>query len=335
MRSSRVAGGRPRVTLLDVAKRAGVSKSTVSRVINDDPYVGLVAHRVVTEAMNELGYQRNEVARSLRLQATGTIGLIVGSLRNEFFGRVAHGVDQVLSDTGRTLLVGGSNGELERERQVLHEFVRRGVDGLIIALADDRSPEARKELRRAAVPTVLLDRNATGVRADSVLSDHRSGMEEALADLRAHGHRRIGLLAPPTSIRPGREILGAFGERGPVRHGRTEEFGHAATLEVLDAPDAPSALIVCGTRVLEGTLSALEARGLRAPNDLSLVAYDESAAARFHHPAISTLARDTEQLGELAARLIVDRIDTGREQPKKAFVPTRYVRRGTVTSPAA
>jgi LacI family transcriptional regulator len=321
-----------------VAERAGVSKSTVSRVINDDPYVGLDAHRSVTEAMAELGYRRNEVARSLRLHATGTIGLIVGSLRNEVFAAIAQGVDRVLSEGGRTLLVGSSDGDLEREQRLLHEFLRRGVDGLIISLADDRARSAREELRRAGVPIVLLDRSGQGVPADLVLTDHRGGLTDAVTDLRGHGHTRIALLAPHDRVRPGREVVEAFTDAHDdttyVRTGPlTDAFGESATLELLDIDPPPTGIVVSGTRVLVGMLSALEERGLRVPDDLSLVAYDDSAAARFHYPPISALVRDTERMGELASRLVIDRLESERSQSKKVVVPTVYVPRGTVAAP--
>jgi LacI family transcriptional regulator len=325
-------------TLRDVAERAGVSKSTVSRVINDDPYVGLEAHRAVTKAMAEIGYRRNEVARSLRLRSTGTIGLIVGSLRNEVFAAIAQGVDRVLSESRRTLLVGSSNDDPDSEQRVLHEFLRRGVDGLIISLVDDRSKQARRELGQAGVPIVLLDRDAQGISADRVLTDHRTGVTAALDDLVRHGHRRVGLVAPPETIRPGREVRKAFADAlddprrvrcGPL----TEAFGHDASLELLDEPEPPTALVVTGTRILVGVLSALAERGLAAPTDLSLVAYDDSAAARFHTPPISALVRSTERMGEVAAQLVTDRIESGRDQSRKMVLPTVYEPRGTVGPP--
>lgn len=325
-------------TLRDVAERSGVSKSTVSRVINDDPYVGLEARRAVTQAMAELGYRRNEVARSLRLRSTGTVGLIVASLRNEVFAAIAQGVGRVLTAGERTLLVGNSDGDPEAELRVLHEFLRRGVDGLIISLVNDRTKLARDELRKVQVPTVLLDRDTQGSQADRVLTDHRRGLVAAVADVAGQGHERIGLVGPPETIRPGRETKAAFTEAGGheqfVRSGPlTEEFGHEASRELLSRDPAPTALVVAGTQVLAGVLSTLAERGLSPPRDLSLVAYDDSAAARFHTPPISALVRDTESIGELAAQLVTERIETGRTQSKKSVVPTRYEPRGTVGPP--
>jgi LacI family transcriptional regulator len=327
-----------RPTLKDVAERAGVSKSTVSRVINDDPYVGLEAHHAVTEAMAALGYRRNEVARSLRLQATGTIGLVVGNLRNEVFAAIAQGADRALSETGRMLLVGSSDGDLAREERVLEALVHRGVDGLIVSLADDQAPSARRVLRGAGVPVVLLDRDAHGVPADRVLSDHRRGITDAVADLRAHGHERIGLLAPPQRIRPGREVVAAFhatvGDDRYVRSGPLSDgFGREAGSELMALAERPSALIVTGIQPLAGVLATLEELHIAVPAQLSLVVYDDSAAARFHTPAISTLVRDPERMGALAGQLVVERIE-GRRQPKKAIVPTQYEPRGSVVAPA-
>ena len=179
-----------RPTLHDVARRAHVSKSTVSRVINDHPYVEPATRRAVRAAMVELGYQPNEVARSLRSTRTRSIGLLVTRLRNEVFAAIAQGVDKQLSAASRTLLIGSSNDDPDHEMRILQDFARRGIDGIIMSLTDERARAVRAQIARLGVPVVLLDRDGHGLAVDRVLSDHFVGVTEAVRDLRAwsRGH---------------------------------------------------------------------------------------------------------------------------------------------------
>jgi LacI family transcriptional regulator len=324
-------------TLHHVARKAGVSKSTVSRVVNNHPHVSLVARETVLKVMAEIGYQPNGIARSLRTRATMTVGLIITQLRNEVFAAIGQGVDRRLSQFGRTLLLGSSDGDTDREYKLIRNLLQRGIDGLIVSLADERAPSVRAALAEAEVPIVLLDRDARGVAADRVLCDHRGGISAALTDLQAHGHRTIGLLALPEYVRPGREVRAAFiagGMRADlIRSSQpTEEFGYQATRDLLALRRRPTALIVSGTQTLVGVLSAITELDMTVPGDLSLIAYDESPAARFHQPPISALIRDSEQMGERAAELVMERIDGRRNELRKIVVPTRYVQRGTVVA---
>lgn len=329
-----------RPTLHDVARHAGVSTSTVSRVLNNHPHVGGRAREAVTRAMLDLGYQRNEVARSLRTNASLTVGLIVSELRNEVFAAIAQGVERVLVGADRLLVIASSDSDPAREGRVIREFERRGIDGLILTLVDERAQSTMKQLRELRAPVVLLDRDGKGLHADRVLTDHAPGVLEALNDLRAHGHERIGLLSPPNYVRAGREVRAAFAsgaENGDlVRMGPlTEQFGHQAANELLSHDEPPTGLVIAGTQVLVGVLTAIGEFGLRVPHDLSIISYDDSAAARFHTPPISTIVRDCEQIGEFAARLVLERIDGRRTGIKKIFVPTVYEPRGSVAVPHA
>lgn len=328
----------PRPTLHDVASHAGVSKSTVSRVINDHPHVGGGARSAVERAMRELGYERNELARSLRTNASMSVGLIVNGLRNEVFAAIAQGVENTLIKADRQLVVASSDSDITREERAIREFQRRGVDGLILTLVDERAGGTLSLLKEMAAPIVLIDRDAKRVRADRVLTDHRQGLRDAIDDLHHHGHSRIGLLSPPIIVRAGREVTDTFiaagGSRDFVRHGPLiQAFGYAAVRDLLSCEPSATALIVSGTQVLVGVLTALEELHLRVPHDLSLISYDDSAAAKFHTPPISTLARDTEEIGAIAARLVLERIDKRRSELKKVFVPTVYVPRGSVSLP--
>src|SRR5947209_2611832 len=322
-------------TLLDVARRAGVSTSTVSRVLNNQPYASSQARAAVETAIAELGYQPNEIARSLRTNNTLTVGLLVIELRNEVFASIAHGAETVLSASNRVLIVGSSRGSIESEAMATGELLRRGVDGLILSLVDERSHLIGEQLGKSNVPVVLVDRDAPSITADRVLTGHRSGVKEAVEDLQRHGHTSIALLAAPTYIRPGREVHAAFteatGDQRLIKLGPlTADFGYCAMRELMAERNRPTAVLISGTQVLVGVLTALQEMGVQVPRDLSLISYDDSAAARFHNPPISVLARDAALIGKTAAQLLLERIDQSRAELRTVSIPTEYVPRGSV-----
>jgi LacI family transcriptional regulator len=326
-------GRRP--TLDDVAAQAGVSRSTVSRVINAHAYVTDEVRQAVLRAIDEIGYVPNESARALRTNRTMTVGLVVTRLRNQVFAAIAQSLDETLMAAGRTLLAGSSADDLEHEAHVVSAFLRRGIDGLVLTLVDERATALRRDLVGSGIPLVLLDRDARGLAADQVLCGHHDGISAALSELRTHGHVRISLLTPPLTIRPGREVQASFVQLGGdpllVRSGSlTEEFGREATTELLSLGDPPTALIVSGTEVVVGALETVQQLGLRIPDDLSLISYDDSPATRLYDPPISSLVRDPARMGAIAASMIIERLNGYAGPPRTVMLPTRFVRRGSV-----
>lgn len=327
---------RSRPTLHDVASHSGISKSTISRVLNDHPSVSPEARRVVLKSIAELGYRTNDAARALRTNSTRTVALVVATLRNEVFAAIGEGLGRVLADSNRTLVVATTAGDPGRETAVVRSLLERGVDGLLISLADERSP-VLEEVRRAGVPTVVLDRDVRGGFVDHVLTDHNPAIRDAVSDLRSHGHDRIALVCSTLALRPGREVKAAFEEAGGspdlvVPGPLTEEFGVEATEGLLLGADPPSALIASGTQVLVGALRVFGDHGLRIPQDMSLIAYDRSDASRIHRPPLSLIVRDREEIGELAGRAILERLDGRRTKPKRVVVFSRYEPHGSVTA---
>jgi len=323
-----------RPTLRDVARRAAVSKSTASRVLNDHANVTNDAREAVLKAVAEVGYVPNQSARSLKTNRTLTLGLVVTRIRNEVFAGIAQGMSQGLTELGWTLIVGTSNDRPEQEARLIASLGPR-VDGIAVSVVDERSAETKRVLRGLRIPILLLDREIAGLDADQLVSDHSAGIGASMSDLREHGHDAIGLIAPPTHVRAGREVARVFLDHGGreemIRTGSlTEEFGQRAATSLLDGSTRPSALIVSGTEVLAGVLGVFRDRRLRVPADISLVAYDESPAARFHDPGINALARDPERIGAMAAELLRRRIDGSQGPPRRTVLPTVYVPRGSV-----
>lgn len=325
-------------TLLDVAKRAGVSKSTVSRVLNDHRYVSHASRESVIQAVLELGYQVNSMARSLRTQRSMTVGFVVPSLRNDVYAALAEGASKVLETTNRTLLVSISGNDAQMEYNAIQHLLARSVEGLILTLADERPREVVNLLRQTTTPVVLVDRNMPGVaNADRILVDHEISVTTAALRLKDLGHTRVALMVPPASIRPGIEVSKAFTAVFPeaqVIHGPLIfEHGRSVLRELLDSPEAPTALLVAGTQVFAGAMRAIRDSEYRVPRDISIIAYDESAFSQLLTPGIDTITRDVLGIGTMAGQLLLSRLDEGRVGPVEVSIPTRYIVRESVGPP--
>ena len=314
---------------------AGVSRSTVSRVINEHAYVTDEVRQAVLRAIDAIGYVPNESARALRTNRTMTVGLVVTRLRNQVFAAIAQSLDEALMAAGRTLLAGSSADDPQHEAHVVSAFLRRGVDGLVLSLVDERATALRRDLVGSGIPLVLLDRDARGLAADQVLCGHHEGISAALAELTAHGHERISLLTPPLTIRPGREVRASFVQLGGdptlVRSGfLTEEFGREATAELLSMePPSDGAHRLGHRSPRRGARIRPRARPAD-PGDLSLISYDDSPAARLYDPPISSLVRDPTRMGAMAASMIIERLNGYAGPPRTVMLPTTFVRRASV-----
>lgn len=332
--------GQPKPTVFDVARLAGVSKSTVSRVLNDQPDVATKSRSVVHEAVEKLGYRRNDIARSLRIRSTLLVGYVVPGLLNEAYFGVGHGIATVLRSTDRTLVIGSAGSTRRGELVAVRKLLQRGVDGLIMSLGDERDSAMKNELNGTGVPIVLLDRDANQIEADRILRDHRPAITGIVSKLIAGGRSVIGLLSHPDTIRPGREVGRAFaaatGAQGLIRSGPlTEESGAARMIDLIESEPDLSAVIVCGPQAQIGALSVLRSRGIRVPTDLHFIAYDDSAVARLHEPPLTAFDADFPYLGEEAARLLMERVEGGRRHVRTVALDVRLVERNPITAPLA
>jgi LacI family transcriptional regulator len=328
-------------TLHDVANLAGVSKSTVSRVLTEDKYVSSEARRSIEDAMRTLGYSPNTMARSLRTMRTMTVGLSVPTFVNEVYAALAEGATNVLERTGRTLLVATSGVDGHREVEVIDQMMSRHVDGLMLALANERSVATRRRIAAIdRIPIVLIDREIGNNHwLDHVLVDHWVGVVAAAKDLRRHGHKRLAMLAPPQSIRPGREVAAAIRTVYPdarVDHvPLTFSAGKAAADSLTEGrrDKWPTAVIACGTTVLAGVIDSFHARNLDIPRDMSLIGYDASMLATLSSPRIATISRDIVGIGVATAELIVARLSGAVHQGRTIEVNSVYQPAGSVGPP--
>lgn len=329
-----------RPTIREVAERAGVSRATVSRVLNGYPFVNEDVRARVLQAAEALHYRPDGVARTMRTGESRAVGFVVGAFANPLFSAIAAGANNVLHDSGYSLVLASSAGDPAREAEAISTLAERRVDGLILSLADERARGLADRLRPFP-SVVLLDRELRGASVDAVRSDHARGLGDAVAHLRALGHRRIGLVAGSQAQLGSRARVRAFRaamvddlDEQLVRTGElSRETGYLAAQDLLALAEPPTAVIAGNNQLFAGVLSALRDRRLSVPDDVSLVACDDSDLARLHDPPVDVVDRDADELGRAAAELVLARLADCEAPPRRVTMPTRFEARASSSAP--
>ena len=329
------------VTIHDVARRANVAVSSVSRVLSNHPDVSIKMKTKVEAAARELGYSPDPVARSLRLGTTNLVGFVVRDYANPFFAEVIGGIEEVLTEAGYTLIVTSSGRKANQETERISMLRQRRVDALILATVSDKSPNTRKAISAFKKPIVLLDREFPRLSKASILLDHASGVQAATTDLLSKGHRRIALITGTPDIRPTRErVRGfekAYRDAGIDPTEATEiavvfsaSFAHEKAVELLRQPvrQRPTALIAGGVQATIGILLAMSELGIRPGHDLSLIVCDDQPWLNAMRPQISAVSRDAAAMGRAAADMVLNLL--GGSPPSSVMLPTTYLARETV-----
>jgi LacI family transcriptional regulator len=327
----------------DVASRAGVGLKTVSRVVNGESGVTAETRRRVQEAIDALGFRRNDSARVLRKGRTATVGLILEDLADPFYGPLSRAVEEVARAHDTLLINGSSAQDGSRERELALALCARRVDGLLVVPAGSDHRYLEPEMQ-AGIATVFVDRPGRGVEADTVLSDNHGGARAGVAHLIAHGHRRIGYIGDVPGIHTSDERLRGYRTameeaRLPVRPDRVS-LGSTAPQRVrqaaeamLDGPDPVTALLTGNNRVTVTVVRVLAERRPHRP--VALVGFDDFELADLLRPAVTVVAQDPAGLGRVAAQRLFARMDEAQLEPSVVELPTRLVVRGSGELPPA
>jgi LacI family transcriptional regulator len=322
-------------TIIDLAAHAGVSKSTVSRVLNDSPLVTVSTRDRVLAAVSDLGFQINHAARSLRTSRTGLIGFLVPVI--SIFGLIVEALDTELAVDGFSILLTSSRRRApERDLDGIEMLVGRGVDALVLAPSNDQSPELAAFLERIRTPIVLLDRELPDLAADMLLVDHAPGIRGALESLLASGRSRIGILTRDRKTRAGRAIIEAW-EAETARLGASagaelvaayDDLDRRAGREGVDRLLAAGVDAIVSTGTMEHTASVLGRLGelsIRVPNDLSLVVYGYLVPPMREHLGLPTIAYPVEEVAAATRQLLLRRLDQPEAAPLSSSVPTIFI----------
>lgn len=332
-------------TIRDVAREAGVSVATVSRVLNNSGPVRDETRVRITEVARRLHYAPNSAARSLSTRTTHTIGVVLPDLHGEFFSEVIRGIDQVVQAEGWHLLVSSSHAERSAVEAAL-QAMRGRVDGLLV-MSPDLDVEALSANLPERLPVVLMNCGAGGGPYDSLNIDNYSGAHAMIAHLVALGHRRIALLEGPERNLDARErlrgALSALAEAGldsaavlRFRGDFSEASGHAAALRLLEARERPTALFAANDSMAIGALSALRERGIAVPADISVAGFDDIPIARYVSPQLTTVRVSIPMLGERATKRLFEvlRCGEGRQRVQE-LLPTELVVRSSCAAVGA
>jgi len=336
--ASKVQPGKPTIT--DVARRAGVSKSLVSLVMRGADHVSPERRQAVNKAAAELGYRPNAMARSLVQRRTHLVGVMVSDLHNPFFADVVAGIQEQAARTGYKVLVNSGNRAAAREADAMETLLQLRADGIILGspvLDDEVIGRASRE-----VPIVLVGREAHGPAVDSVTNDDRAGAEVAVEHCVSLGHRRIAHIdgghgAGAPARRHGYEAamkrLGLGDLVSVVSGTYTEEGGHTGCLLLLAQKPRPTAIFAANDLAAIGALNAIEESGLKVPDDISLVGYDNTSLAALRHISLTTIHQPRLEMGQLALSTLLERIDQDREEPRRVVLSPSLVVRASTAPP--
>jgi LacI family transcriptional regulator len=323
-------------TMRDVAHYANVSPMTVSRTLRDDSLVLPETRARVMEAVAALGYRRNEAARNLRLgRTTGLIGVVIANLANPFYAQLALGIESYAGERGLRVVFANSGEDIERERQLVHDFAGRRLDGLIAVPTANRHDHL-SPAKLSNMPVVLAASPPNRITVDSVILDDFGGTWEATRALISRGHTRIGFLGLPSSTWTGSERFRGYSaaldeanidiEERLIRR-KQPDVGTAVAVSnaLLDQPDPPTALFAANNRNTIGAYRAIHARN----SDTALAGFDDFEFADLLNLPLIVVSYDARELGRQAARLLCEQLDNPHsaniQLGRRIVIPTTII----------
>jgi len=317
----------------DVAAHAGVALKTVSRVVNEEPGVTPATADRVRASIAELGFRRNDSARILRKGQTASIGLVLEDIGDPFYSALSRAVEDVARSHGHVLFTGSSDEDPEREREIALAFCARRVDGLILVPASEDHTYLRPEIA-AGIATVFVDRPASLIDADTVLTDNAGGAREGVAHLILAGHRRIGFIGDSPRIYTSMERHRGYRQAMTAAGLRVDESW------VAQAPPTPSGVETALRRMLAGSVTAVFCGNNRISvialrvlatigYPMAFVGFDDFELADMLTPGVTVVAQDVARLGRLAAELLFRRLGGDPSPAERTEVPARLIARGS------
>ena len=335
-------------TIKDVAQHAQVSVTTVSHVVNGTRHVSAEGRERVEHAIRALGYVPSAIARSLKRNNTRTLGMLIPNSSNPYFAEIVHAVEDRAFGAGYNLILCNTNDEPHRQGSYLQVLAERRIDGLIV-VSTGHDATLPTQLAGLQVPTVLVDREIEidEQPGDLVETAHMQGGQLATQHLLALGHRRIACIHGPAGLRPSEQriagwrsaLAGAGCDHGDALlwDGHfTSQGGYDAMHALLRSAVPPSAVFVCNDLMAMGALCAAHERGLRVPEALSLVGFDDIELAAFTSPPLTTVAQPKQRIGAQAVDMLLERIDGKRQAARQVMLqPELRVRASTAVFSAA
>jgi LacI family transcriptional regulator len=306
-------------TIKDVARLAGVSPMTVSRVLNGSGYVKEETRIRVQKAMEELEYIPNENARGLVNKKTKLLSLLISDITNPFFTTIARGAEDAANRLGYRMIFGNSDENIKKEKEYVEMVLASGTEGVLFAPSGDFSLPHLRLLKKHQIPFVLLDREVPRIQADKVMGDSRTGTRLLIEHLIDFGHTEIACFSGPSHISTARDREKAFQETLLI-HGiqlRPEwiiptdyklEGGREAVRQLLKMKKRPTAIFAANNFIAIGAIQELQEHGLQVPDDISIVTFDDLSLATITEPFLTAAVQPAYHFGALGIQMLVDRI---------------------------
>jgi DNA-binding LacI/PurR family transcriptional regulator len=325
-----------RATIIDVAREAGVSTTTVSHVLNGTRSVAEPTRQRVQAAIERLSYEVNSLAQSLRSDRSQTIGLLVTDISNPFFTSLVRGVEDVANAADYSVMLCNTDEKPDKELTYLRMLRRKRVDAILMASTGVPQPLV-DQLIGLGFPLVYFDRPAPGAASDTVVVDNIGGARDAVAHLLQLGHRRVGVISGLSGVGTTDERLDGYMramaehrlpvDQALIRLGNSRlDGGFREMLALLDLPTPPTAVFTTNNLMTLGALGALQSRQVSVPDEMAIVGFDDFEWAAVLRPRLTAVAQPTYEIGSTATRMLIERIESrGGPEPRRVVLPTRLI----------
>lgn len=328
-------GNGSRVSLVDVAKHAGVSRATASLVIRDSPLVAAKTRQRVQEVVRELGYIYNRGAANLRAKRTKAVGLLICEINNPFFAELVVALDAVFDAAGYVAYLANTADSVERQERFLQRMREQNVDGVIMCPAVGTPGDLLDQLNEWRMPCVQALRRVSARNRDYYVgADYELGLQQATEHLIHLGHRRIAYIdgnkSHSAAVARRAGFLAAMGRhRLPtdlvLKVPTTRQAGAETVAALVNRSDAPTAAICFNDIMALGAMVGLQNRGLQPGRDFAVIGVDDIPEAAMSFPALTTVSTSPRQVGEESARLLLRRLDNPRATPERLILPPRLI----------
>lgn len=329
--------GSTSVTIKDIAKLLGISKSTVSRALSEHTDVNMETRKKVLEIAQKLNYQPNVLALNLKQQRTNTIGVVIPETVNRFFAKAIGGIQRVANQAGYNVMICQSNESYVTERNNLQSLVGAHVDGILVSVSSetDRTDHFDTLLQKN-IPVVFFDRIREELQTSQVYTDNYEISFEATEHLIAQGCRRIALVAGPQNLYNSRNRMKGYVDalqkhslplkneyviHANFRHGNTEEY----TRYLINLPERPDAIFAINDYAAIEMMHIIKKSGLRIPSDIAVLGFNNENIGRFVEPSLSTIDHPAFDMGIAAAEILLQKIKTGNLEQQKRLIKSRLV----------
>ena len=330
-------------TIRDVARRAGVAPITVSRVINNSGYVSVRTRQRVEKAIAELNYVPNALAQGLRFNKTNVIALVLSDVTNPFWTTVARGTEDASSEENYSVILCNTDEDVAKHDKYAQLLLRRQVDGFLLVPVSN-TVDTIRFIQRQGVSLVILDRQLPGVSVDIVRADSEGGAYELTRYLTGLGHRRIAILSGPEVVSTSTQRVAGYKRALRDAHLKVDpelvsfgkfyqDSGHERTMKLLALSRPPTAIFAGNNFIAIGVMKALYESGLRIPEDMSVVGFDDLPPGLLVQPFLTVAAQPAYEMGYRATKLLLERIaNSGEPSYQEIVLPTQLVIRQSCRS---